>query len=385
MRYQIIIIAAACACAAPVTAAPLSPSDPSLSGDLLVWLRDAQRNFNPATGVWRDASGKLDSLGQPHDAVAVGTVPGVVGVGGYTTPEITWKAPELTLVSGGALAPERKISGVVFCSTVNDLMGTPPLKSGAELGTDVTIVAVYRLSLAGGTTAALRSNTRPIGLGSMAATGGATTANFLNLAIDPSIRKDNGNISTGYQAPHPTTLFVRSCRKQSAGAIHTIKEWFNTDGTPTVALDYTGSVADYSIASNRFFLGDVRAGVIGVQTPTATAPSDFTIVEAAVFGRALTDDEIAGVNEFMVASLPDAVLRPFQITGVRRDSAAGSLEVSWNAEPGIAYQVQTSETLLPDSWSTMRTVTTKSLTASTVLPAALLPSSGRAFVRVAQP
>jgi hypothetical protein len=265
-----IITAVLGALAGPLSGAPLSPADPSLSADLLVWLKDAQTNFNPATGVWKDSSGKLNSQGQPYDAMAVGLVQGVAGLGGYTTPNITWKAPELTLVAGGGLAADRKISGVVFGSTVNDLIGTPPLKDGAALGTDVTIIAIYRLTAAGGTTI---SNTRPVGFGSMAATGGATTSNYLDLAIDPSIRKDNGNVSTGYQAPHPGGLFVRSCRKQSDGAIHTIKEWFNYDGTPAVALDYTGSVADYSIASNRLFLGDLRAGVTGVQTATATAPS----------------------------------------------------------------------------------------------------------------
>lgn len=380
-----IITTMLCALAAPLSAEPLSPTDPSLSDDLLVWLKDAQTNFNPATGVWKDSSGKLDSDGQPYDAVAVGYVQGVPGIGGYTTPNITWKAPDLTLVDGGWLAPDRKISGVVFSSTVNDLMGTPPLKDGAALGTDVTIIAIYRLTLAGGSTAALRSNTRPVGFGSMAATGGATTSNFLNLAIDPSIRKDNGNVSTGYLASHPGTLFVRSCRKQSDGATHTIKEWFNSAGSPTVALDYTGSVADYSIASNRFFLGDVRAGATGVQTATATALSDFTIVEAAAFGRALTDEEIADVNEYMRANLSDAVLPPFQITNVQHDPATGSLRVAWNAEPNINYQVQTSETLLPDSWTTVSTITTKSLSASTILPAALLPSPTRSFVRVVRP
>jgi hypothetical protein len=377
-----IITAVFCTLAAPLSAAPLSPADPSLAADLLVWLKDAQTNFNPATGVWKDASGKLDSQGQPYDAAAVGLVQGVAGVGGYTTPNITWKAPELTLVAGGGLAADRKISGVVFSSSVNDLMGTPPLKDGAALGTDVTIIAIYRLTTAGGSTI---SNTRPVGFGSMAATGGVTTSNYLNLAIDPSIRKDNGNVSTGYLAPHPGGLFVRSCRKQSVGTIHTFKEWFNYDGTPTVALDYTGATANFSIASNRLFLGDVRGGATGVQTATSTAPSDFTIVEVAAFGRALTDEEIADVNESMLANLPDAVLPPFQITKVQHDPAAGSLQVVWNAEPDISYQIQTSESLLSDSWTTVGTVTTKSLSASTLLPAATLPSPTRSFVRVVRP
>ncbi len=385
MNEKKLITAFLCALAAPLPATPLSPTDPSLTHDLLAWFKDAQANFNPATGVWKDSCGKLDSQGQPYDAAAVGLAQGVTGLGGYTTPNITWKAPELTLVDGGGLAADRKISGVVFSSNVNDLMGTPPLKDGAELGTDVTIIAIYRLTLAGGSTATEKSNTRPVGFGSMAATGGVTTSNYLNLAIDPSIRKDNGNVSTGYLAPHPGGLFVRSCRKKSDGTTHTFKEWFNYDGTPTVALDYTGSTANYSIASNRFFLGDVRAGATAVQTSSAKGLSDFTIVEAAVFGRALTDEEIAGVNEFMLANLPDAVVRPFQITELRRDPETGSLQVVWNAEPNINYQVQTSETLLPDSWTTVGTVTTKSLSASTILPAAVLPSPARSFVRVMQP
>ena len=123
----------------------------------------------------------------------------------------------------------------------------------------------------------------------------------------------------------------------------------------------------------------------GVQTATATALSDFTIVEAAAFGRALTDEEIADVNEYMLANLSDAVLPPFQITNVQHDPATGSLRVVWNAEPNINYQVQTSETLLPDSWTTVSTITTKSLSASTILPAALLPSPTRSFVRVVRP
>ena len=121
-----------------VTATPLSPADPSLSDDLLVWLKDAQTNFEPATGVWKDSSGKLNSSGQPYDATAAGLVTGVT-VSGYTTANITWLAPELTLVDGGALAAGQSISGVRFKSTVNDLLGTPPLKDGAALGQNVTI------------------------------------------------------------------------------------------------------------------------------------------------------------------------------------------------------------------------------------------------------
>jgi hypothetical protein len=51
---------------------------------------------------------------------------------------------------------------------------------------------------------------------------------------------------------------------------------------------------------------------------------------------------------------------------VQLDPAAGSLQVVWNAEPNISRRVQTSATLLPDSWTAVGTATTQSLSASTM-------------------
>ena len=54
------------ASAGAVSAQELAPDDPSISGDLAVWFRDAAKTFDPDTGTWADSSGN------GRDAVPVG-------------------------------------------------------------------------------------------------------------------------------------------------------------------------------------------------------------------------------------------------------------------------------------------------------------------------
>ena len=166
-------------------AAELSPDDPSVASDLVLWLRDADIDYDAAAGQWTDSSGN------GHDAVGLGTVGSVV-----------WSTPSHATIAGGSLTPS-ELDSVHFSGATNDMLAATGLNGGSGLA-DLTIIAVYTVSD--------RENlTRPVGFGSIAATQ-ANPGNHFNLAGDPSIRKDNGSI-TGHSASIPGDApFIRSAR-----------------------------------------------------------------------------------------------------------------------------------------------------------------------------
>jgi len=83
----------------------IAPDDASISASLGAWFKDAETNFDTKTGVWTDSSG--------NDRHA--TPVGEVDING----PITYLAPTLSTVSGGALSVE-ELPSVHFASDVED-------------------------------------------------------------------------------------------------------------------------------------------------------------------------------------------------------------------------------------------------------------------------
>ena len=173
----------------------------------------------------------------------------------------------------------------------------------------------------------------------------ATQANpgdHFNLGSDPSIRKDNGQIGFGnYSQAFPLqTTFIRTTRMSITG----IDDWFNTDGTlenvfSTAAGSFTTSVDD-------FFLGDVRAGTTTVPGFGASVSlADFDIVQTLVYSSALSDEQVAGVNEWLVAnpsggSGSGGTELEFTEITVAADST--NVTLTWRSKPGRRYAIDLS-------------------------------------------
>lgn len=252
-----------------VSAEELAPDDPSISGSLSLWLRNADIDYDPAAGEW------LDSSGNDHHAQGIGVVDG-----------ITWSAPNQSSIAGGTLTPN-ELESVHFSGDRDDILAITDVNDGSGLS-ELTIITVYSTSSNNGIN-------RPLGFGSISAAG--NLGNHFNLASDPSIRKDNGQIgSGGYSAAIPlNTPFIRSARMDSNG----VDEWFNTTGNLNAVLTDAGT--SFTTSSDEFFLGDVRAGASSVSGSTNTADAD--IVEVLVYNTALSDTQIADINEWLVANL----------------------------------------------------------------------------------
>jgi hypothetical protein len=160
-------------------------------------------------------------------------------------------------------------------------------------GTDsLTVFMAYHVLSIGGNP----NLTRPGGIGSVAGTQ-TNPGDHFNLASDPSVRKDNGQIGSGnYGGAAPVgSAFIRIARMDASG----VDEWFNTNTTLNPVLTDFGS--QYTTSSDDFYLGDVRAGATSVPGFAATSTSDFAISQVIVYNSALTDQQISDINEFMVS------------------------------------------------------------------------------------
>jgi len=284
-------------------AAELPPDDPSIVGDLALWLRDADVDYDPGAGLW------LDSSGKGNNADGIGTVGSVV-----------WSTPNLATIAGGTLTPS-ELDSVHFSGATNDMLAATGLNGDSGLS-ELTIIAVYAVSDS-------QTLTRPLGFGSVAATQ-ANAGNHFNLASDPSIRKDNGQIGSGsYSGSIPLdTPFIRSARMDAGGA----DEWFNTDGTPNAVLTNAG--AAYTTSTDTFYLGDLRAGVTAVPGFGSTSIAEIDIIEVIVYKAALTDAQIADINEWLVANiagLPVPKINSFTATP-SLIASGGSSTLDWDVE-----------------------------------------------------
>jgi hypothetical protein len=269
-----------CLCAVLATSAvapgaPLAPDDASIQENLCLWLRSPDVYFDPAAGTWTDLSGK------GHDAETVGEV---------AAWGVTYIAPTLSFGANPQVF-RHNFSTVKFAGSVDDLMRATGLNGGVGM-TDLTIVTVYKLynvDQSGG------DITRPLGVGSVSGEG-VNMGNNFNLAIDVTIRKDNGNVG-GATATHPVDqFFIRAARMTPAN----IDQWFNTDGTFTQVHNRGG--ASYTTSTDNFYLGDLRAG-LSPTTGTAYSRTDIEIAEVVVYNTALTDAQIEGISQWLQANV----------------------------------------------------------------------------------
>lgn len=300
----------------------LAPDDATIVANLGVWFRDAANTFDSETGIWADSSGN------DHHAEPVGEVD-VAG-------PVTFIGPTLGTISGGAFAGE-DVASVHFTSDVDDLLAAADLNEDAGL-TDLTIFVVYNVDSFG----ANPSLNRAAGFGAISATQ-TNPGNHFNLASDPSIRKDNGQLGSGaYTGAFPIqTTFIRSARMSATA----VDEWFNTDGTLENVLNIDGS--SYETSSDDFYLGDLRAGATSTPGFPSVSQADFDIIQAIVYTSALTDEQIAGVNEWLANNIGTAAPgnKGLEITGIEFDASVASATITWTSKTGRTYSVDASDDL----------------------------------------
>jgi hypothetical protein len=208
-----------------LSAAPLSPSDPSLASNLVTWLADPASNFDD--GTWYDLGPNRHKL---------------TTVGGLTDPAIITESPGSGLFSG------KSFSSLFFSQSASELLSGP---SGASSYADLTAVVVYRATQRDG-------NLRPFGIGSLNPLSPVPSSlPHMNMGTDPSIRKDNGSL-IGHTIAHPLDrVFIRTTVFDSSGS-GSIKERF--DGSTA----YSSNSTHYTVNSGQLFVGDVRNPASGV-------------------------------------------------------------------------------------------------------------------------
>ena len=306
-------------------ATPLVPDDPSISGSLLTWLRDANTNYNPVSGVWTDISGNANNASlAPANA------------------NVSYVAPSLATAG----------NSVLFEGNDNDLLQTGSLNGGAGF-IDLTVITVYRSPVGIDTV-------RPVGIGSVTQDIDADPGDNFNLAVDPSIRLDNGNIGTGTYSnafPHPDDdFFIRVARLDSTSTV--VDEWFGFDETDFQEVVSTPGSA-FTTSNDLLYLGDVRRGPIDPLTSNAGNFIDFAVAETIVYDTALSNTEITGIAEWL-ADNTDALLNPeFPQLMIDRTpgSTQGNITLVNNTGNNfniVGYSIaSTSGALSPDSWTTI--------------------------------
>jgi len=239
--------------AASTGGAVLAPNHGSIAGNLSLWLRMPDVNYDPVAGVW------LDLSGHGNDAHA--------DVAGFDGPSLS--AGENATVFSHPF-------GAVHCDPAStELLRATNLNGGAGL-TDLTIFSVVKLIERGGT------DQRPVGFDSYTAGG---RADAFNMSFDVTVRKNNGFIS-GKNQDHPLDQFVIYIARMTPANINM---WFNSTGTLELAFTSTGT--SYTTSNDEFHVGELRYSPGG----------DFDIAEVVVFNSALTDAQIEGVSEWLQA------------------------------------------------------------------------------------
>lgn len=286
----------------------LAPNDLSIAENLVVWLRAPDVNFDEATGMWMDSSGK------GHNAVPVPDLDQeyLAGKLSMGEPPQIFSQPFATLMFGADDA---------------DLMVAAET-NGGEGFENITLVAVYKRIMEIGNP----SSIRPVGMGAWIA--GERSNNF-DLGSDPSIRKDNGNIGAGsYDVEHPDdTFLIRIARLDSQNGIN---EWFNVEGEFEKALTDTGN--PYIVGTDNLYLGDLR------QTAGGSGTADIDIAEVAVYNTALNEDQIQGISAWLQKNVGSGggSSRPFQITLLEPSLATNSVSLTWNSRPNRNYTIEAS-------------------------------------------
>ena len=261
--------------AGAVQAVALAPDDSSVKDNLCLWLRSPDANFDPATGIWIDVSGRGNNAETVGEASAF---------------NVTYILPSLSFGTNTNVF-EHTFSTVKFARDEDELLRAPNVNNG-EVLSELTIFAVYKVSNIEQSNSGM---TRPVGIGSLPGEG-ENLGDYFNLAIDVSIRKDNGSVQ-GATAEHPEDqFFIRASRMNP----DSIDQWFNTDGTIEQVHNSTGN--SYTTSVDNFYLGDLRAG----NSPTSgsgIAKTDIEIAEVLVYNISLSEADITGINEWLQANV----------------------------------------------------------------------------------
>ena len=272
--YQIYFVMLAVLTGA-VQAVPLAPDDSSVKDNLCIWLRSPEVNFDPSTGTWIDVSGR------GNNAVTVGEVEAF---------NVTYVLPTLSFGDNSNVF-EHAFSTVSFARDADELLRAPNFNNGEGLS-ELTIFAVYKVSNIEQSNGGM---TRPVGIGSLPGEGANLGDNF-NLAIDVTIRKDNGFVD-GATAEHPEDqFFIRVSRMNTSS----IDQWFNTNGT--IEQVHSGGGPVYTTSTDNFYLGDLRAG-FSPTSGSAIAITDIEIAEVVVYNSSLSEADIIGINEWLQANV----------------------------------------------------------------------------------
>jgi len=272
--YYLVCFALAMVLAGVAQGVTLIPDDSSVKDNLCLWLRSPDVNFDPATGIWADVSGK------GNNAETVGEVAAF---------NVTYVLPTLSFGSNSSVF-EHVFSIVKFARDADELLRAANFNNGEGLS-ELTIFAIYKVSNIEQTNSGM---TRPVGIGSLPGEGANLGDNF-DLAIDVTIRKDNGYVN-GATAEHPEDQFFIRVSRMNAGGID---QWFNTDGT--LVQVHSGGGPVYSTSTDNFYLGDLRAG----NSPTSgsgIARTDIEIAEVVVYNTSLTEADIIGISEWLQAN-----------------------------------------------------------------------------------
>jgi len=272
--YYLVCFALAMVLAGVAQGVTLVPDDSSVKDNLCLWLRSPDVNFEPATGIWTDVSGK------GNNAETVGEVAAF---------NVTYVLPTLSFGSNSSVF-EHAFSTVKFERDADELLRAASFNNGEGLS-ELTIFAVYKVSNIEQTNSGM---TRPVGIGSLPGEGANLGDNF-DLAIDVTIRKDNGYVD-GATAEHPEDQFFIRVSRMNAGGID---QWFNTDGT--LEQVHSGGGPVYTTSTDNFYLGDLRAG----NSPTSgsgIARTDIEIAEVVVYNMSLTEADIIGISEWLQAN-----------------------------------------------------------------------------------
>ncbi|MHC4536849.1 MAG: hypothetical protein ACYS6K_23120 [Planctomycetota bacterium] len=262
--------------AGTVQAVVLAPDDSSVKDNLCLWLRSPDVNFDPATGIWIDASGRENNA----------ETMGLIDAWG-----VTYASPTLSFGKNESVF-EHAFSTVRFAGDADDLMKAPNINGGAGLS-EITVIAVYKLS---NQDQSGNGMTRPFGIGSFIGEG-ANLGDYFNIANDVSIRKDNGSVQ-GATATHPDdTFFIRVSRMNP----DSIDQWFNTNGTIEQIHNSTGN--SYTTSVDNFYLGDLRADSTTGEGTSGYSRSDIEIAEVLVYNTSLSEADIIGINEWLQANI----------------------------------------------------------------------------------
>ncbi len=128
-----------------------APDDSSVKDNLCLWLRSPDANFDPATGIWVDVSGR------GNNAETVGEVSAF---------NVTYILPSLSFGANTNVF-EHTFSTVKFARDEDELLRAPNVNNG-EVLSELTVFAVYKVSNIEQSNGGM---TRPVGIGSLPGEG----------------------------------------------------------------------------------------------------------------------------------------------------------------------------------------------------------------------